>query len=274
MIEKTLLGSTSIEVSRIGISSSFGAESAVFHEAFERGCNYFTWGTFIKGRSSSFIDFFRQMSEKGKREQLFVGLLSYSHSAALGNMFLKSALRQLKTDYVDGLILGYYSKRPPGQILDWALEQKKKGVVRTIGMTTHNRKIVVPLIDEQILDFFHIRYNGVHRGAEQDIFPYLQAPRPGIVSFTATDWGKLLKQRTASGKAFLTAGDCYRFALARPEIDVCMMGVKNLKMLQENMRELEKGPMSAEEIENMSKIGDRLYGKPRAVALPGQPGSR
>lgn len=46
--EKTVLGRTGLRVGRLGISSSFGAKAAVFEEAFEHGCNYFTWGTFIK----------------------------------------------------------------------------------------------------------------------------------------------------------------------------------------------------------------------------------
>ncbi len=60
MIEKRQLGRTSMEVSRIGISSSFNADTAVYEEALERGCTYFTWETFIRGRSSTFRNFMRQ----------------------------------------------------------------------------------------------------------------------------------------------------------------------------------------------------------------------
>ena len=46
------------------------------------------------------------------------------------------------------------------------------------------------------VDFFQIRYNAVHTGAEQDIFPHLpQEDRPGIVIFTATCWGELLRPK-------------------------------------------------------------------------------
>ncbi|NIM10988.1 MAG: hypothetical protein GTO45_03290 [Candidatus Aminicenantes bacterium] len=50
--EKITLGRTGLKTGRLGISSSFGAPAQAFEEAFEKGCNYFTWGTFIKGRSS------------------------------------------------------------------------------------------------------------------------------------------------------------------------------------------------------------------------------
>lgn len=260
MIEKRVLGGTGFSVSRIGFSSSFGADSRVFAAALERGCNYFNWGTFIKGRSGPFKTFVRQICKDGRRDELFIGLLSYSHNTLLGSHFLKSALSQLGTDYIDGLILGYYPKRPPQRILDWALGEKESGVVRNIGLTTHNRDMVAPLAEEGVIDYFHIRYNAVHRGAENDIFPRIRDPKPGIVSFTATSWGKLLNPRKMpSGASPPSAGDCYRFVLSRDEIDVCMMGVRNMQMFEANMSELDKGPMDEEELQRMRSIGDHLY---------------
>ena len=261
MIDKRSLGRTGIEVARIGISSSFGAKAEVFRAALDRGCNYFNWGTFIKGRNTAFKDFVREISREGRRQELVIGLLSYSHLASLGDHFLKSALKQLDTDYIDGLILGYYPKRPPQRVLDWAIRVKQQGLVRAIGLTTHNRAVVVPLMAEGIIDYFHIRYNAVHRGAEQDIFPHLGEQPPGLVSFTATSWGQLLKQKKMPAATEPpSAGDCYRFVLSRDEIDVCMMGVRNLGMFNENMEEIGKGPMTEQELMRMRAIGDHIYG--------------
>ena len=262
MFKNRILGAAEVDASRIGISSSYGAEQEVYEEAFERGCTYFTWGTFIKGRSAPFIEFIKGVNFAGNREKLSIGLLSYSHSRLLGEMFLHSALKNLGVEYIDGLLLGYYSKRPPQRILDWAMEAKDKGLVRAIGITTHNRDIVAPLAAENILDYFHIRYNAVHRGAEQDIFAKMHGMNIGLVSFTATCWGKLMEQKKMpAGVVAPTAGDCYRFILAREEVGCCMMGVKNLAMLRQNLDDLEKGPMSEEEIARMRRIGDHLYGR-------------
>ena len=253
-MEQRLLGQTGIAVGRVGISSSYGADCAVFEAALERGCNYYNWGTFIRGRSREFRKFMQVLSENGKRDKV-----------VLGNRAVHSALRQLHTDYLDTLILGYFPKRPPQRLIDWAQDLKHKGIVRAIGMTTHNRKVVAPLAKEGVIDYFHIRYNAVHRGAEQDIFPLLpQEKSPGIVTFTATCWGKLLDgTKLPAGFQAPSAGDCYRFVLAHPMVDACMMGVRNLSMLEENLRAIEKGPLCAEELEIMRRIGDHLYGKPR-----------
>ena len=56
-----------------------------------------------------------------------------------------------------------------------------------------------------------------------------------------------------------TAGDCYRFVLARDEVDVCMMGVKDLQMFEANMNVIDQGPMTTEELERMRIIGDHIY---------------
>lgn len=264
-MEQRLLGQTGIAIGKVGISSSYGADCAVFEAALERGCNYFNWGTFIRGRSREFKKFMRVLAENGRRDKIVLGLICYSHSVFLGNRAICSALRQLHTDYIDTLILGYFSKRPPQRLIDWAQELKRKGVVRAIGMTTHNRKVVVPLAEEGVIDYFHIRYNAVHRGAEQDIFAHLSMEkRPGLVSFTATCWGKLLKEKNLSaGERLPTAGDCYRFVLANSMLDACMMGVRNMTMLEENLQEIEEGPLDTEQLDAMRRIGDHLYGKSR-----------
>lgn len=265
MMEQRLLGQTGISIGRVGISSSYGADCAVFEAALERGCNYFNWGTFIRGRSKEFKKFMHVLSENGKRDKVVLGLISYSHSIFWGNRAVNSALSLLCTDYIDTLILGYFSKRPPQRLIEWAQELKSKGIIRAIGMTTHNRSIVAPLAKEGVIDYFHIRYNAVHRGAEEEIFPHLPVEtRPGIVSFTATCWGKLLKEKKLpDGVQVPKAGACYRFVLTNSMVDACMMGVKSMAMLEENFREIEKGPMGTEELETMRTIGDHLYGKPR-----------
>lgn len=262
MFENRQLGKTGFAISRIGISSSFGAEKRVYEEAFDRGCNYFTWGTFIKGRSSPFRTFMNEVGRSGRRDRVILGLLSYSHSAFLGDMFLHSALKQLHTDYVDSLLLGYFSKRPPQRIIEWSQKAKEKGLIRAVGITTHNRKMVAQLMDEGGVDYFHIRYNAVHRGAEQEIFPYVKENSTGLVSFTATSWGQLLQQKKMPpGVAAPSAGDCYRFVITRNEIDCCMMGVKDIRMLQENFKHLEKGPMTEEELDWITGVGRHIYGR-------------
>jgi len=60
-----------------------------------------------------------------------------------------------------------------------------------------------------------------------------------------------------------TAGDCSRFALINPYVDVVITGPKNTKQLRENLKEVAKGPLSDEEMNWIRRIGDAVYGEKR-----------
>lgn len=256
----TTLGATGLSVGRLGVASSYRAPTAAYHEAFERGCTYFTWGSFIRGRSKEFETAARSLFADGHRSRLVLGVISYAHSAFLTEKFLRQGLKKLGTDYADVLLLGYFSKRPPRRVLDGAMRLKETGMVRAVGITTHKRTLVPELHRERLLDVYHVRYNAVHRGGEKDLFPHVMGEeKPGIVAFTATCWGRLLSpKRMPPGEDPPSAPDCYRFALSHPAVDVCMTGPRTLEEMRENLSVLARGPMSEEELERMRRIGDHV----------------
>ncbi|KPK83773.1 MAG: hypothetical protein AMS27_11900 [Bacteroides sp. SM23_62_1] len=259
--QKIRLGRTGLYSGRLGISSSYGAPAEAFEEAFEHGCNYFTWGTFILGRSKEMKKAVHNIVHKGQRDNLIIAIYSYSHSGLLTEIAIHKGLKKLGIDYADVMILGYYPRQPSRRIIDGALNLKEKGLIHHLALSGHNRKLFPELQKEGIVDIFHVRYNAVNRGAENDIFPYLQKEnRPGIISFTATRWGQLLKQKKMPpGLQAPSAADCYRYVLSNPSVDVCMVGTRNIDMMRENLAVLEQGPMSEEELIRMRKIGDYIY---------------
>jgi aryl-alcohol dehydrogenase-like predicted oxidoreductase len=263
--EPVILGRTGMKVGRLGISSSYGAPATAFEEAFERGCNYFVVGTFIRGRSKEMIRAVQNITRQGNRDRLVVCLMDYTHSSLLGRSHFNKGLKQLGLDYVDILMLGYYPRKPRKQVMDMALDLQDKGRVRYLALSGHNRKLFPKLAGGPI-DIFQVRYNAANTGAEQDLFPYCIGPdRPGMISFTATRWGQLLQQkRMPAGEKPLTAQDCYRFVLSNPAVDVCMTGARSLQMMRENLGTLDSGPLTPEEMERIRYIGDHVYGKPRA----------
>lgn len=267
--EKITLGRTGLKAGRLGLSSSYGAPAQAFEEAFERGCNYFTWGTFIKGRSPEMKEAVKNIVKRGGREELIVAILSYAHNALLTEIFFKRGLRALGIDYADVLILGYFPKRPSQRIIDGALRLKEKGLVRFIGLTSHKRRLFPELEKEGLFDVFHIRYNAAHRGAETETFPYLKEEGgAGIVSFTATAWRKLINpKKMPPGETPLTALDCYRFVLSNPLVDICMTGAKNIQQMRENLTVYDKGPMTSEELDRLRRIGNYVYGKRKVKGL-------
>jgi aryl-alcohol dehydrogenase-like predicted oxidoreductase len=257
---KVILGRTGLRVGRLGIASSFGAPAEAYEAAFNAGCNYFTWGTFIKGGSKPMKQAIRNIVSNGKRNELVIALYSYSHMGFLMERLLKNDLRALDIEYADVLILGYFQKKPGKGIMSAAIKLKEKGLVRHLGISSHNRKLFPVLEREKIFDIFHLRYNAANRGAEVDIFPYLDQNRAGIVSYTATRWRQLLKQKNMPEHITApSASDCYRFVLSNQQVDVSLMGARSIEQMHENLSVLKSGPMDEREMSRMTAIGDYVY---------------
>ncbi len=263
--DSTTLGRTGLQTGRLGISSSYGAPAAAYEEAFERGCNYFVMGSFMKGRSKEMIKAIQHITRKGHREKLVVCLMEYTHSSVIGKGHFYKGLKKLGLEYADVLMLGYYPKKPRKQVMDLGLNLKEKGVVKHLALSGHKRKLFPTLMDSPI-DIFQVRYNAANSGAEKDVFPFVGGEmRPGIISFTATRWGQLLKEsKMPPGEKALSASDCYRFVLSHPAVDICMSGARTHEMMRENLGTLDMGPLSPEEMERIRRIGDHVYGKPRS----------
>lgn len=257
--EPRLLGRTGLVVGRLGLASSYGAPAEAFEEAFERGCNYFYWGSL---RKRGMCEAIRHICARGKRDQLVIVVQSYSRSATLMEVFYHRALKALAIDGADIFLLGWHNRRPSRRILDRAMAMRSRGAFRYLGLSGHNRKLFPKLAREGLFDVFHIRYNAAHRGAETETFPYLQGEgRPGIVAYTATRWGRLLKQKNMPpGESAPPASHCYRFVLSHPAVDVCMSGPKDRKEMQEALRTLDLGPLPEDQLERMRRIGDRVHG--------------
>ena len=266
--EPVVLGRTGLKVGRLGIASGYKAPAAAIEEAFEQGCNYFTWGTVIKGYVPGMREALKAIVGKGQRDRLVLAAFTYAHNNFMTERMLRRGLRSAGLDHADVLILGYFSRRPPRRLIDGALRMKEQGLVRFVGISSHNRKLLGELAGEDEFDVLHLRYNAAHRGAEIEIFPYLAeetAKRPGTVSFTATRWGQLLKaKKMPAGEKPPTAADCYRFVLSHPWVDVCMSGAKTVEEMRENLAVLDGGPMTGAEIERMRRIGDFVHGRKRA----------
>ncbi len=257
--DRAVLGRTGLEVGRLGMAASYGVTAAGVEEAFERGVNYLYWGS---RRTSEFAMALHNL--KPHRERIVLVIQSYSRIAALVSWSLERALRALGYDHADVLLLGMWNKMPGQRMIDAALEVQRRGLVRFLGISTHNRPLV-PALGTQF-DVVHFRYNAVHTGAERDIFPVLPANPPGLVSFTATSWRQLMNsRRIPAGERRPTAIDAYRFVLTRPEVDVCLTGPGNAEQAREAFRALELGPMSEDELAWMRRVGDAIYHKRRVA---------
>jgi len=265
---RRILGRTGLEVGRLGVAASYGVPGAAVEWAFERGVNYIYWGS---QRTESFGAALRRLG--AQRDRIVLVIQSYTRMASLLSWSLERALRALSFDHADVLLLGMWNKPASRRIVEAARRLQARGLVRFLGVSTHQRSLVPAIAAGRDFDVVHFRYNAAHPGAEKDIFPHLPGSKlPGMVSFTATSWGQLLGRRTLqailagghrppASERVPTAADCYRYVLTRPEVDVCLTGPANATQMEEALEALRLGPMNEDELAWMQRVGRAVAGK-------------
>ncbi len=261
------LGRTGLLASRLGIGSSFGAPAAAIEEAVEQGVNYLYWGSV---RRPGFGRAMRNVARRN-RGGVILTVQSYTRVPALLAPSIDVALLRTGLEYFDFLLLGMWNQGPPDSLVDAALRLKESGRVHHLMVSTHNRPGLKDHFEayergESPFGAFMLRYNAVNRGAEEDVFPFVpEAPKPGVLTYTTTRWGHLLDPaKMPPGETPPPARDCYRFALSHPAVDIALCGPADRDQMQEAIRALEAGPLDAEEMERMCRIGDHIYGRYRA----------
>jgi aryl-alcohol dehydrogenase-like predicted oxidoreductase len=252
--EARTLGRTGRRVGPIGLGSSYGLGARDVERAFDSGVSFFLWGSRRRG---DFGKGLREVARKD-RERATIAIQTYARAAWAMPWSVDSALRALGTDYVDVLCLAWWNSRPPERIVERALALKEKGKVKNIMVSCHERSAFRTAIDDGRFDALMVRYNAAHPGPEREVFPFVggEPDAPGVVAFTATRWGTLLSPKYApSSEPTPGAGDCYRFALSNPAVDVCLSGPANGAELDDALAAVERGPMADDEMAWMRRVG-------------------
>lgn len=254
------LGKLATPVCRLGLSGSYWPGRRTVFRAVDEGINYF----FHYGFDLQMIRALREVLP-GRRENFVIATGAYNYIWGHQSLrrTLEKRLRQLRTDYLDVfLFLGVMKEREMTAGVREEIEELRADPrVRAVGMSCHDRPFAGRMAASGALDVFMVRYNAAHRGAEREVFPCLEAHRPGVVSYTATRWTYLLRRARGWTGRVPTAGMCYRFALTNPHVDVCMTAPSNSRQLEENLAALRQGPLAEDELAFMREFGDYVHAR-------------
>jgi len=253
--ERVTLGRSGLTVGPLGVAGGYGVEAAAIRAAVDRGCTYLYHGS---RRAPGMRSAIRELAAAGRRDELVVVLQSYSRWPWLLERGVARELHALGLDHADVLLLGWHNHVPSARVLERVARLQEKGMFRHLAVSGHRRPAFVDFAADPRYSILHIRYNAAHPGAERDVFPHLSPEgRPGTVAYTATRWGSLLSaRRMPPGEAPLRGRDAYRFVLSNPDFDVCMTGPKNAAQLEEALAALDEGPLSAQEMARVRRIGE------------------
>jgi predicted aldo/keto reductase-like oxidoreductase len=251
-------------VCRLGIASRGDAAIGEndIRRAIDRGVNFLNWPGGEDAMS-------RVIAGLGcQREQVVVCVQFEARTARDAVTELRSMLTTLGTGYVDVLTFYYVEEMAewaeitgPGGALEYCAAAKRDGVIRRIGLTTHQRSLAATVAASGLLDVLMIRYNAAHRGAETEVFPVADAHGVPIIAYTALRWGALLGPTPDDPPGFGVppAPTWYRFALQSPSVAVVLAAPANRAELDEDLIILDAiGPLSADEYQRLIEHGERV----------------
>lgn len=250
------LGAQRWPVFRLGLAATYRPGEDTVRCALDHGVNYL----FAFGIDTNITRVVRAMNAD-QREKVILATGGYNWLVGHWSLkrSLESALRRYKTDYIDVFhFLGIMKPREfPPAVQDELSALRADGKVRLTAVSCHHRKFAGELAARGTVDALMIRYNAAHPGAETEIFPYVAAHNTGVISYTATRWRRLLVRPRGwpASEPVATAGQCYRFALSHPNVQVALTAPSNRTQLLENLREVERGPLPDDEMAFMRRYG-------------------
>jgi aryl-alcohol dehydrogenase-like predicted oxidoreductase len=246
-------------VHRLGLAFNYGIDGAGVETALDAGLNYLYWAKFRKGDQHEVVK--AALARDRERYVLATGA-TLGFFAGGVRRGAEKALRQFDVDYIDVFQIFWLGKMSAftAGVQRELVKLREEGLVRALGVSIHDRERAGRLAVDSPLDLLMIRYNAAHPGAERDIFPNYDKRRPLTVAYTATSWRKLLKRPKGWDGDVMTPGQCYRFCLSSPHVDVTLTGPASTEQLQENLRSLEQGPLTPDEDEWIRRYGHSVHG--------------
>ena len=236
--------------------------------AVSRGINFLNWSGFAEGppEDEAFPDAVAALGPR--RDDVAVCVQFAARTAGEAATELRSVLAAIRSDYVDVLTL-YYVERAdewevlsgPGGVVEYLRAARADGVVRRVGVTSHQRTLAATMAASGLLDCVMVRYNAAHRGAEREVFPVTTARGLPVIAYTALRWGALPRRTPDDPPGFIPppAPAWYRFALQQPAVSVVLSAPHTRAELDEDLGVLAAtGPMPAEEYAALAAHGERV----------------
>ncbi len=265
------LGATGLHVSPLALaalSMASGLGGPGLHaDDVERAYHEHGVNTFLVTRQmKQQTEGVRRLARSGRRDDLvIVSMASLPIGWSVRRAWEKNAAA-LGVERIDVFLLGWVRWRCYVTGRTWPAMRRlqEEGKVRAIGFSCHDRPLALDLARELAVDVLMIRYNAAHRGAERQLFEPLGPRRPGILAYTATRWGMLMKPQPERGfPSGMTAPECYRFALGHPAVDAVLCAPCSPGELREDVAGVRLGALDPVRDAEVRRFGDAVHAASR-----------
>jgi predicted aldo/keto reductase-like oxidoreductase len=262
MLTPRPLGRTGLHASPLGLAGRPDLAPELVERAFhELGVNYF----FLTPRMKGLLEGVRRLVAAGHRDRIVLAMGARIPTAWGVERDWQSAARAVGVETIDVFHLFWVQAHfyVTGKTWPAMRALKESGKARALAVSCHDRPMARALVDELDLDVLMLRYNAAHRGAEKEVFDTFGGAhgatprsRPGIVSYTATRWGRLLQRAGDLGP--MTGPECYRFALSHPSVDVALCGAETWDELAADVAGVQEGPLEGARLGEIRAFGDAV----------------
>lgn len=265
MVKYRNLGNTGLKVSEVGLGAEWleklGASEvkAVIDRCDEYGINILDcWMSEPNVRSNI------GSALKGRRERWIIqghigstwrnGQYERSRDIQMVSSAFADLLKRMQTDYIDLGMIHFVDKTAEfkrimdGKFIEYVIDLKKKGIIRHIGMSTHNPDVarlaarsgiiemllfsVNPAFDmlpatDNIDNYFAGSYDEKLSGidpARTELYKICERNGVGINVMKGFAGGRLLSAATSPFGVALTPAQCIHYALTRPAVASVLAG--------------------------------------------------
>lgn len=276
-MEYRQLGNTGLWVSEIGMGCEGFAEDdckmagKFFDFAEENGINYFdlyTSNPRVRGAVG--------MALRGRREKFIIQ--SHICSVWKNGQYMRTrdlqAVKEgfeemmslLQTDYIDVGMIHYVDSMKDweniidGPVIQYALDLKKTGRIRHIGLSSHNPEVALAAAKSDYLEVLMFSVNPCYDlqpasedvgelwkdenyraplvnmdPRRQELYEVCQQRGIGITVMKAFGGGDLLDETLSPAGKALTVNQCLHYALTRPAVATVLAGAHTLEQLQKSL---------------------------------------
>jgi 1-deoxyxylulose-5-phosphate synthase len=234
------LGKSGLKVSMVGIGTgSIGwarrsnqtqlgqsAFTQLMRHAFDRGINFFDLAD-AYGSHPYFVEAMKGVP----RDRFIIQTKTDSRDAQGAREDIDRFLRELRTDYIDSLIIHHvtipdWTERYRG-VMDVFSEAKRQGKIRAHGVTCHDFGALQAAAASDWVQINQVRWNPgrAHMDAEVEtaraLFQKMRAKGQGMIGMKVVGQGDLL-----DGARKLTPAECFRFQVESGVVDAFVVGTE------------------------------------------------
>ncbi|HLM01363.1 MAG TPA: aldo/keto reductase [Pyrinomonadaceae bacterium] len=248
--DKVPLGRSGVTVSLVGIGTGSGGWARQSNQtrlgqkeftrqiryALDKGINFFDLADQYGSHP-----FFKTAMEGVARDKYVIQTKTNSRRAKEAREDIDRFLRELKTDYIDSLIIhnvteGDWTSRFQ-EVMEVFKEAEKAGKIRARGVTCHSFAALQAAAASDWVQINQVRWNSRESHMDADVktagalFEKMRRKGQGMIGMKVVGQGSLVE-----GEKALTPEDCFKFQIESGVVDAFVIGVQKMEHIDDLLK--------------------------------------